>query len=94
MVYCRLMMPPAGGNSQSGPWRGMGRLLCAAAVLHLALSVTLSEVGRRAALPKAIDHHGIVMVVMSDAPDVREDAAGLSGALRAGEVRHWLGYEA
>ncbi|MCA1817296.1 MAG: hypothetical protein LC746_13055 [Acidobacteria bacterium] len=31
------------------------------------------------------------MVVMRDAADVREDAAGLSGALRAGEVRYWLG---
>lgn len=84
------MTNPADDNSESGPWRGLGHLLCAAAVLRLALSVTLYAIGRRAALPKAIDHSGIVVAVMPDATDFREDAARLSRALRAGEVRYWL----
>lgn len=91
VLYFRPMTPQAVDNSESSPWRGIGRLLCAAFVLHLTLSVTLYEVGRRAVLPDAIDRNGIVVAVASDASDVRDDAEVLSGALGAGEVRGWLG---
>ena len=74
-----------------GSWRGPSRLLCAAALLHFVLAVALYEVGRRAAFPNVIDEHGVVTAVAPDAADFREQAALLSGALRSGEVRYWLG---
>lgn len=82
---------PSDDNAEPGAWRGTGRLLCVAALLHLALSVTLYEVGRRGAWPAVVDASGVVVSVAPDAAMFREGAAGLSGALWAGEVRYWFG---
>lgn len=89
--------PPAENDAQAearrggGAWRGPARLLCGAAVLHVALSVALYELGRRAAAPGAVDTSGVVVAVAPDAAVFREDAAGLSGALSAGEFSYWFG---
>jgi hypothetical protein len=66
-------------------------MLFAAAVLHLALSFTLQEVGRRHLLPATFDEYGDAIAFAPDAACYREDAAELAGVLRAGEFRYWVG---
>lgn len=91
MAHESLHDKPADDDSGPGGRRGLGRLLCAAALLHLALSVALYEVGRRAVAPAAVDASGVVVAIAPDAAMFREGAAALSGALWAGELRYWFG---
>lgn len=66
-------------------------LLCAAALLHVALSFSLQEVGRRQLWPGTFDASGDAVAFAPDAACFRDDAAQLASVLRAGAFRSWLG---
>src|SRR2546423_2377624 len=76
----------AGADARRGP----ARLLCAAAILHLALSVTVYALGRSAIFPGALDGSGVALAFASDGVRYRADAAALSEALRGGRVHDWV----
>jgi hypothetical protein len=66
-------------------------MLCAAAVLHLVLSVTIYGMGHYALRPGVFDEDGIAVAFASDGVRYRADAAALSETLRGGEIRYWVG---
>lgn len=69
--------------------RAVVRVLCAAAVLHLLLSVAVYVSGRAALLPATFDENGVAVSFASDGVRYRADAAGLSETLWRGELRAW-----
>ena len=83
--------PSAEGVAETGAWRSPARLLCAAAILHLALSVTIYGLGRYALFPDTFDSNGVAVAFASDGVRYRAAAAALSAALRGGEIRYWTG---
>lgn len=76
---------------KEGSWRRPARLLCVAAVLHVALSFALEEVGRRRLFPVMFDRYGDAVAFAPDAECFREDAAVLAGFISAGNFRYWIG---
>ena len=80
-----------GRGAEDGARRVHVRLLCAAAVLHLAVSLTVYALGRYAVSPGTFDSDGVAVAFASDGVRYRADAAALSEALRGGEIRHWAG---
>src|SRR5688500_17948146 len=76
---------------KAGARRSAARLLCAAALLHLVLAVTVYGLGRYALLPGTFDENGVGVAFASDGVRYRADAAVLSDALRRGEIRSWAG---
>jgi hypothetical protein len=81
----------AAGGAETGARLGPARLLCAAAVLHLVLSVTVYGLGHYALSPGTFDDSGVAVAFASDGVRYRADAAALSEALWGGEIRHWVG---
>lgn len=66
------------------------RLLCAAAILHLSLSVAIYALGRRALFSGSLDINGVAVAFASDGVRYRADAAALSETLKRGELHDWL----
>jgi hypothetical protein len=79
------------GAAETGARRGYLRLLCAAALIHLALSVTIYGLGHYAWFPGAFDADGVAIAFASDGVRYRADAEALSESLRRGEIRYWVG---
>jgi hypothetical protein len=79
----------AEGGAEGGALRGHVRLLCAAAVLHLALCAAVYGVGRYGLFPGTFDANGIAVTFASDGARYRSDATALSEVLWAGELRYW-----
>lgn len=77
--------------SETGARRGDARLLCAAAILHLVLSVTVYAFGHYALFPDTFDADGVAVAFASDGVRYRRDAAALSESLRRGDIRYWAG---
>jgi hypothetical protein len=69
--------------------RGFVRLLCAAAILHVTLTVAIYALGRSAALPGTFDENGVAASFASDGVRYRADADALGEALRRGEFGAW-----
>jgi len=65
------------------------RLLCAAAVLHVLLSVAVYALGRAAVSPATFDGNGVAVSFASDGVRYRPDAASMSESLRRGEFGAW-----
>lgn len=65
------------------------RLLCAAALLHVLLSVAVSVSGRAAVSPATFDENGVAVSFASDGVRYRADAAALGESLRRGEFGAW-----
>lgn len=74
-------------SAKIGAWRSPARCLCAAAVLHLALSVTSYELGRHEILPFTFDAHGVAVAFASDGVRYRADAATRITELRRASRR-------
>ncbi len=82
---------PAAAAARAGAWRGSARLLCAAAILHVLLTVSVYALGRYALSPGTFDGNGVALAFASDGDRYRADAAALSEALRGGEIHSWVG---
>lgn len=65
------------------------RLLCAAAVLHVLLSVAVYALGRSAVLPGTFDENGVAVSFASDGIKYRTDAEALGELLRRAEFGAW-----
>jgi putative peptidoglycan lipid II flippase len=66
------------------------RILIAAAIFHLAVTIVIYGLGRYALIPGTFDHNGTAVSFAYDGIQNRTDAAELSGALLRGEVLDWL----
>jgi hypothetical protein len=66
------------------------RLLFAAALFHLLLTVSVFTLGRNAILPSTFDTNGTAVAFASDGVAHREDAAALSQHLRSAEFGLWF----
>jgi len=71
-------------------WLRPARLLILAAVFHLALTLTIYGLGRRAVFPGTFDGNGIGVSFALDGAQHRADAAHLSEILARGEFHAWL----
>ncbi|HEX7176363.1 MAG TPA: hypothetical protein VF240_13955 [Pyrinomonadaceae bacterium] len=65
------------------------RLLTAAAIFHLALTMTIFGLGRHGVLPGTFNHDGIAVSFAPDGVMFRDGAAGLSEILGRGEFINW-----
>ncbi len=83
--------PACATGAKESAWRGYARLLFAAAILHVTLSLSLQQIGRSQLLPNTFDGYGVAVAFVPDAVCYREGAIDLAGSLRAGKVRYWLG---
>jgi hypothetical protein len=72
-----------------GDWLTPARLLIAAAIFHLALTVTTFGLGQCEVLPSTLDHNGTAISFAPDGVMHRDGAAELSGTLRRGEFINW-----
>jgi hypothetical protein len=79
-----------GGADEASARRGVARLLCAAAVLHLLVCVTVYALGRAAVAPGTFDENGVAVSFASDGVRYRADAAALGESLRRGELGAWV----
>lgn len=78
------------GDARARRGLGLGaRLLCAAAVLHVSLSVAVFAFGRAAVSHSTFDENGVAVSFASDGVRYRADAAALSESLRRGELGAW-----
>lgn len=66
------------------------RLLVAAAVFHLLVTVCIFELGRHEVLPDTFDRNGLAISFAPDSANFLDDVIGLSDQLRRGEVAQWL----
>jgi len=66
------------------------RLLVAAAVFHLVITVMISVLGHFAVLPGFFDRNGIAIAVAPDAIKARAEAARRSDELTHGQIRVWF----
>src|SRR5438132_4627135 len=71
-------------------WRSPRRLLIAAAIFHLLVTVSVYGVGRYAVFPGTFDRNGIAVSFASDGIKLRDEAARLGDDLRRGQIRNWL----
>src|SRR5262245_40100124 len=65
------------------------RLLILAAVFHLAVTLTIYELGRQAILPSVINNAGIAVTLAPDSTEFLKDAAYLSEQLAGGHFGEW-----
>jgi hypothetical protein len=65
------------------------RLLLAAAVFHLLVTLTITLIGHNQILPTVFDRNGIAPGIASDGIKVREEAVRRSQELTQGQVRTW-----
>jgi 4-amino-4-deoxy-L-arabinose transferase-like glycosyltransferase len=65
-------------------------LLIVAAVLHVAMTVTIFMVGRKALLPSTFDTNGTAVSFAEDGVGHRDDAETLTKLLRSGEFLVWF----
>lgn len=66
------------------------RLLIAAAILHVLLTLSVFALGRYSVLPTTFDTNGIAVSIAPDGTVHREEAAQLGRALASGQFRDWL----
>jgi len=66
------------------------RLLVAAAVFHLVITVTISVFGHFAVLSDVFDRNGIAIAVASDGIKLRAEAVRRSDELTHGQIRQWF----
>jgi hypothetical protein len=71
-------------------WSSPPRLLIAAAIFHLVMTVSVFELGRHGVVPGTVDINGIAVSFASDGPDLREEAARLGESLAHGQIRDWF----
>jgi len=76
--------------AEGSAWCAPARLLCAAAILHLLLTVSVYAFGRYALFPGTFDKNGVAVAFARDCVLYRADAAALSEALWSGEIRRWV----
>ena len=77
----------------NSPWVSLlrsRRLLAAAAVFHLVITVTVSVIGHFGVLPGVFDRNGIATAVASDGTKLRAEAARRSDELTHGQIRDWF----
>ncbi|MDX6611798.1 MAG: hypothetical protein QOD75_984 [Blastocatellia bacterium] len=65
-------------------------LLVAAAIFHVAVTVTIFAIGRNSVLPGTFDPSGIAGTFASDALEFRAEAGALSELLRQGLFSEWV----
>lgn len=66
------------------------RLLIAAAIFHIVVTISIYGVARYQVAPSTIDINGIAFRYVSDGIEIREKAAILSDNLTRGQIRDWL----
>ena len=71
-------------------WLSPRRLLIAAAIFHLVVTVSIYGLGRYAVLPGTFDTNGIAVSFAPDGIKLREETAKLSDDLARGQIRHWF----
>lgn len=79
----------ADGIAETSASHAPARLLCAAAILHLVLSVTIYGLGHYALFPDIFDADGVSTAFASDGVRYRRDAAALSESLWKGDLHYW-----
>jgi hypothetical protein len=77
-------------NAGIKPRLGPSQLLIAAAIFHVAVTVTIYAIGRNAVLPGTFDASGIAGSFAVDALGYRAEATTLSELLREGLFREWI----
>jgi hypothetical protein len=77
-------------------WRTqpLRRLLLVAALLHIALAITIAVVGKARLLPNTFDTNGVGVAFALDSVSYREQALYMASLLREGRVRDWINYRA
>ncbi len=75
---------------KSANLRSPAELLFIAAVMHVAMTVTVFMVGRKALLPSIFDTNGTAVSFASDGVGYLDDAATLAQMLRRGELLVWV----
>lgn len=80
---------PSSGRLLTAYASGGGRLLAAAAVLHVALALGLHWAGRAQVAPGLIDGDGIIASFAFDSYEYKSAAARLAGVLQEGGARAW-----
>jgi len=70
--------------------RSPAELLFVAAVMHVAITVTVFMVGRKTLLPSIFDSNGIAVSFASDGVGYLDDAATLAQMLRRGDLLVWV----
>lgn len=70
------------------------RLLIFAAILHVALSIGITVIGKVQVLPNTFDSNGIGISFALDSESYRVQAAYMARLLRAGMFREWVSYRA
>ncbi|MFN2509835.1 MAG: glycosyltransferase family 39 protein [Pyrinomonadaceae bacterium] len=77
-------------DSWTGVWLRPRRLLIAAGVFHLVVTISIYGLGRYSALPGTFDHNGIAISFAPDGVQHLEEAVNLSDGLAGGQIRDWL----
>lgn len=78
------------GMKKSAALRSPAELLLIAAVMHVAMTVTVFMVGRKALLPYIFDANGTAVSFASDGVGYLDDVATLAQMLRRGEILVWF----
>jgi hypothetical protein len=71
-------------------WFTPKRLIVAALLFHVMVTVTLYGLGRYHVLPGSVDSNGIAVSFASDGIRLRAEGAHLAAILRSGQLRDWL----
>jgi len=79
-----------GANTQTRFWLRPRRLLIAAAIFHLIVTLSIFVVGRSGSFPSTFDVNGIAFPHNSDGAEAREEITRLGGTLVQGEVGEWI----
>jgi hypothetical protein len=82
--------PSAAKDVWTRVWLSPRRLLIAAAIFHLVVTVSIYGLGRYAVLPGTFDTNGIAVSFAPDGIIFQEEAAKLSDDLARGQIRDWL----
>ncbi|HWN09385.1 MAG TPA: hypothetical protein VNO50_09010 [Pyrinomonadaceae bacterium] len=77
-------------NTEPSVWLRPRRLLIAAAIFHLIVTLSIFVVGRSRAFPSTFDVNGIAFPHDSDGVEAREEIMRLGATLVRGEIREWI----
>ena len=83
-------VPSAAKDVWTRVWLSPRRLLIAAAIFHLVVTVSIYGLGRYAVLPGTFDTNGIAVSFAPDGIPSQQEIAELSDALARGQIRDWL----
>ncbi|MEO8436382.1 MAG: hypothetical protein ABI596_15885 [Pyrinomonadaceae bacterium] len=74
----------------SHDWLTSPRLIIVAAILHLAMTATIYEIGRHGVMPGSFDANGTAVSFAHDGVKYREETITQAELLRQGRIHDWL----